>query len=475
MLLHGRHGTHAPTTETTAGPRASLWLVLAAAGTAMFLVDLDFFALNLSIPRMAQDLDESATNMQWVISGYMLALAAFMIPGGRLGDVLGRKRMMIVGLVLFGVAAALCGTASSAEILIAFRIVQGIGAAILFPICIAVVTAAFPPDRRKRAIGNLYGVGALATAMGPFVGGAITGEIGWRWVLLIQVPIAGLAILLAIVGLRESRDETVPRSIDFAGLLTVAVGIAAVTFAIDRGDTWGWTSLATIGTMLVGLGLLAAFVFLEGRVKWPLVDLSLFRNAPYVIVTLAGTVANTAFVVTLFAATLYLQQVEGYSPMIAGVIFVAASVAVAIAGPLSGVLGERFDIPRLMGAAIVVGAVGLIGLASYTSLGIYLPALAVFGFGYGLCWSLSSIGTQTVVPTERAGEASGVTLTIVVGVAGLCVALVAALIEVIAGGGTGEGNAIEGILRVIAIASAVVGAGLVVSRRAGHRAAARRA
>ena len=170
--------------------------------------------------------------------------------------------------------------------------------------------------------------------MGPFVGGAITGELGWRWVLLIQVPIAVVAILLAIVGLRESRDETVPRSIDFPGLVTVAVGIGAVTFAIDRGDTWGWTSIATLGTILAGLGLLAAFVFLEGRVKWPLVDLSLFRNAPYVIVTLAGTVANTAFVVTLFAATLYLQQVEGHSPMTAGVIFLAASFAVAIAGPL---------------------------------------------------------------------------------------------------------------------------------------------
>jgi MFS family permease len=227
--------------------------------------------------------------------------------------------------------------------------------------------------------------------------------------------------------------------------------------------------------MLVGLALLVAFVLIEGRVKWPLVDLSLFRNAPYLIVTLAGTVANTCFVVTLFAATLYLQQVQGYSPMAAGVIFVAASVAVAIAGPLSGVLGERFDIPRLMGAAIVIGAAGLIALAADASLGVYLPALAVFGFGYGLCWSLSSIGTQTVVPTERAGEASGVTLTIVVGVAGLCVALVAALIEVIAGGGTGEGDAIQSILRTIAIASAVVGVALVVSRRASHRAAPERA
>lgn len=471
MLLH-RHAAHRVTPGAPAAPVGSLGLVLAAAGTAMFLVDLDFFALNLSIPRMAHDLGDSATDMQWVISGYMLALAAFLIPGGRLGDVLGRKRMLIVGLTVFGVAAILCGTASSSEVLIAFRIVQGMGAAILFPICIAVVTAAFPADRRKRAIGNLYGVGALATAIGPFVGGAITDALSWRWVLLLQVPVAAVAILLAVVGIRESRDETVPRSIDLSGLLTIAVGIGALTFAIDRGQTWGWTSLATIGTAVAGLGLLAAFVFLEGRVRWPLVDLSLFRNVPYVTVTLAGMVANTCFVVTLFAATLYLQQVKGHSPLIAGVIFLAASVAMAIAGPLSGVLGERFDIPRMMGIAIVVGAGGLLALAADASLGVYLPALGVFGFGYGLCWSLSSIGTQTVVPTQRAGEASGVMLTIVVGVAGLGVALVAALIEVIAAGGTGQGEAIQDILRAIAIGSAVVGVLLAVARRPSRRAAA---
>jgi EmrB/QacA subfamily drug resistance transporter len=438
----------------------------------MFLVDLDFFALNLSIPRMAQDLSVPATDMQWVISGYMLALGAFLIPGGRLGDILGRRRMLIGGLVLFGAAAILCGTASSAGLLIAFRVVQGVGAAILFPICIAVVTNAFPPERRKRAIGNLYGIGALATAIGPFVGGVITGELGWRWVLLMQAPIAAAAIALAVLGVRESRDETVPRHIDVPGLLAVALGIATVTFAIDRGQSWGWTSLATLGTIVLGIALLVAFGLIEARVRWPLVDLSLFRNVSYVVVTMAGTVANTCFVATLFAATLYLQQVEGRSPLDAGLIFLAASATLAVAGPLSGVLGERFDIPRLMGLAIVVGAIGLFALSADVALGVYLPALAVFGMGYGFCWSLSSIGTQTVVPQERAGEASGVTLAIVVGVAGLCVALVAALIEVIAGGLTGEGDAIQSILRVLAVASGVLGVALTLSRGRARRPAA---
>jgi len=450
----------------------SLGLVLVATGTAMFLVDLDFFALNLSVPRMALDLDTAATNMQWVISGYMLALAAFMIPGGRLGDILGRKRMLVVGLAIFGTAAVLCGTASSAAVLIAFRAVQGLGAAILFPICIAVVTNAFPPERRKRAIGNLYGIGALATAVGPFVGGAVTEAFGWRWVLLLQAPIAGVAITLALIGVRESRDRTAPRHIDLPGLLAVALGIAALTFAVDRGDTWGWGSAATIGTIAAGVALLGGFAMIERRVRWPLVDLSLFRNVPYVVVTLAGTVANTCFVVTLFAVTLYLQQVEGHSPLAAGVIFLGASATLAITGPLSGVLGERFDIPRLMGVGILVGAVGLFALSMDAALGVYLPALAIFGMGYGLCWSLASIGTQTVVSPDRAGEASGVTLAIVVGVAGVGVALGAALIEILSGGGGGQGHAIEDILRVLAVGSAVFGVGLALSRgRAPRRAA----
>jgi Na+/melibiose symporter-like transporter len=252
-------------------------------------------------------------------------------------------------------------------------------------------------------------------------------------------------------------------------LLAVVLGIAAVAFAIDRGQSWGWVSLATLGTAGLGLALLVGFVLQEGRTRWPLVDLSLFRNRPYVVVTLAGTVANSCFVVALFASTLYLQQVKGHSPLAAGVIFLAASATLAVAGPLSGVLGERFDIPRLMGGAIVIGAIGLFALSADSALGVYLPALAVFGIGYGLCWSLSSIGTQTVVATERAGEASGVMLAIVVGVAGLCVALTAALIEVLAGGGTGEGAAINGILRVLAIGSAVTGVVLALSRRRAPR------
>ncbi len=443
-----------------------LGMVLAATAMAMFATNLDFFALNLSIPGMARELDTSTTNMQWAISGFMLALGSFLIPGGRLGDVLGRRRMLITGTAIFGLSSLAGGLATSANFLIGARLIQGIGAAILFPLSIAVVTNTFPEDRRKRAIGNLYGLAAAATAIGPFVGGGLTEALSWRWVLLINVPVAAIAIVLMIRSVPESRDETVPRQIDFGGLAAVALGIGAITFAVDRGDVWGWGSGRTIGLFAAGIALLIGFVAIERRASFPLVDLALFRNRRFVSITLLGMIANIAFVVTTFATTLYLQDVRGYSPLEGGFIFLAASVMQAVAGPLSGRLAEHFDIPRTMLAAIVVGALGLLVIAAGLGVGVIAAALVVFGLGYGLCWAMLSVGTQSVVPADRAGEASGVSLSIVIGMAGLGVALVASLIEVISGGGTSEGEAIEQILRVIAIGSVIAAVPLSLAGRA---------
>jgi EmrB/QacA subfamily drug resistance transporter len=436
--------------------------ILAACALAMFATNLDFFALNLAIPGMARDLDESTTNMQWAISGFMLALGAFLIPGGRLGDLVGRRTMLIFGTGLFGLASLVGGLAPSAEFLIGARLFQGIGAAIMFPVAIAVITNSFPEDRRKRAIGNLYGLAAAATAVGPFVGGALTELLSWRWVLLINVPVTLIGIALMLRSVPQSRDETVPGSIDWGGLAAVALGIAAVTFAVDRGEAWGWGSPETLGMFAAGALLLVAFVAIERRAAWPLIDLSLFRNRPYVSITLLGMTANIAFVVTTFAATLYLQDVRGYSPLEGGFIFLAASVMQAVAGPLSGRLAERYDVPRTMAVAIAIGAIGLLVVAAGLGIGIYAAALTVFGLGYGLCWAMLSVGTQSVVAPEQAGAASGVSLAIVIGAAGLCVAIAAALIEALTTASRPEGEVIEDLMRTLAIASVPIAAALAL-------------
>src|SRR5436305_7036187 len=433
--------------------------ILIAVSLAMFLVQLDFFALNLALPQMAHELHVTTTDMQWAISGYMLAVGALMIPGGRLGDILGRKRVLLAGVVLFGLASLAAGLPDSAGMVIGFRILQGVGAALSFPVGIAALTNAFPPGRRQAAIGNAYGIAAAGTALGPFVGGALS-ELSWRWVLIFNVPLALAALLLGLTSMEESRDPTVPRTIDVKGVAAVALGIAALTLAVDRGQTWGWASAATLGTFAAGGVLLMAFVAIERRVRFPLVELSLFRNTPYVVITLAGMVSNIAFCVTTFAVTIYLQQVRGLSPILAGVVFLAPSLSLAIMGPLSGHIGTRYRPIGLMGTAIGAGAIGLLILSGAHAWALFVPAFAVFGAGLGFGWSYVSVATQAVVRPERAGEASGVTLTIVVAVAGLCVATAATVLELLEAGGATAGEANEQLLRWTAIGALAVSVAL---------------
>ncbi|MGH3489327.1 MAG: MFS transporter [Actinopolymorphaceae bacterium] len=457
MLLLHHSGRHRAAGDTGAGGRPHLGLTLVSASLCIFMIQLDFFALNLALPTMAAELHTTTTNMQWVISGYMLAVGAFLIPGGRLGDIVGRKRMLMIGIAGFGACSLGAGLASTASVVIVFRILQGVAAGIMFPLGIAVITAAYPPQRTMRAIGNAYGIGAVAEALGPMFGGGLTELLGWRIVLLVNVPAAVAALVVVAVGVSESRDTTVPRTLDLPGLVAVVLGVAAVTYAVDRAADWH--PAATIGIALAGLLILAAFVFREKHTRWPLVSLDLFRNIPYVIVTFMAMAANVAFVVATFVTTIYLQRVRDYSPLEAGLIFLAASVAAGIAGPLSGRLGERYNIPDTIAIASLVGAVGLFVLSFGGGLGRYMPALALVGIGYGIGWAMASVGTQTVVPPERAGQASGVTLAIVVGMAGLAVAAAATLIEVgmphSGSAAAGIGASIELLLRWLAVASAV--------------------
>ncbi|MBN0047071.1 MFS transporter [Streptomyces actuosus] len=450
-----RGGTPAANSPGPEDRPANPRLTLIASSVCIFVVQLDFLALNLALPRMASDVGTTTTDLQWVISGYMLALATALIPGGRLGDIFGRRRVLMTGLVVFALCSLGAGLASTPSSIITLRIAQGIGAGVLFPLAIAVITDAYPPERTMRAIGNAYGIGALALALGPVFGGGVTELLSWRVVFLVNVPTCAAAIAMVVVGVRESRDTTVPRSIDVPGLVLVSLGIATVTLTVDRQQAW--RPALTAGVAAAGVLLLIGFVFRERVARWPLVALDLFRNKPFVIITLMSTVANIAFVLAMYGVTIYLQQVTGRSPLVSGMIFLAASVAAGVAAPLSGRLGERFDVPRTMVLMTLVGAVGLFLVSLGGHLGYYVPGLVLTGFGYGMGWTLGSSGTQAVVPAERVGQASGVELAIVIGVAGICVTAAATLIEVRASA-TGLGAAIEQVLRWIAVGSAVAAA-----------------
>ncbi|MBA3487943.1 MAG: MFS transporter, partial [Longispora sp.] len=254
-------------------------------------------------------------------------------------------------------------------------------------------------------------------------------------------------IVLALQ-VKESRDESAPRSIDFPGLLTITASIVAITAAVDRSQEWGWASAGTLGLLATGAALLVAFVMIERRVRNPLIDLSLFSNRLYVMITAAATGANIANAIYLFVATLYLQQVRGLTPLQAGVAFLAPSIALSLAGPVAGRLANRYAPIPLMATVTGIGGVAVLLLAVVTSLPLYVLTLLLCSVGFGLGWTVSTIATQAVVRPERAGEASGVTLTAVVTAGGMGMA--------VAGSSLGDGPVTAEGLNSMLIAASVV-------------------
>lgn len=450
---------------------ASTRLILTVS-LAVFCVDVDFFALNLALPATARGLGVTTTDLQWAITVFQLTLASLLIPAGRLGDLLGRRRVFLAGIALFALASLLCGLAQSAEMLVAMRFLQGTAAALVFPVGIAVISNAFGPATRGNAIGMVYGLGAIGTAIGPFVGGALTDAINWRWVFFFNVPFAIAAFVLALRSVPESRDPAAER-IDLPGLATVVAGIACVTLAIDRASSWGWLSAATLGLFVAGLLVLVAFVAVERRSAYPLVDLDLLRNRSYVTVTLSGGVGNIGTCLMLFLASIYLQQVRDLTPLQAGIVFLAPALANAAAGLVAGRLGMRGTPPRLvMGVALLLGAAGLLVLALVSAWVGYVIAFALAGFGLGITWSYTSVGTQQVVPAAEAGGASGVTLAIVVGLGGLAVTVGATLLEVLVNDGSSPTAAIHWLLGGLAVLAVLGAAALALGGRVRTPAAA---
>ena len=439
---------------------------LAAVSMALFCVQIDYFAMNLALPRMAFDLNSTAADLQWVISVYMLALGSFMVPAGRIGDIFGRRRALLAGIVLFGLSSALCALVPSATLLVAFRAVQGIGAALIFPVSVSVLTNAFPSVRASHAIGLAYGIAGLGNAAGPLIGGLLTETVGWRWIFWLNVPLTLIALAIGAWSITESFDETVPRRIDVTGLALITVGIGLFTLTFDRAPSWGWLSAPTVIAFVCSLAALAFFVVAENRVRWPLVDLSLMRNPRFTILVIAGTIANIAYGVTIFLSTMYLQQVRGLDPLTAGLVFLGPSAGAALGGVLAGRLAASRPPVLVMGLTSVAAAMSLAALASSHTWVVYLPALTACGLTLGLVYAFTTVATQAVVRTERAGEAAGVTLTALVTLAGVGVAVSATVLEMLQRAGMSTAGAVDTIVAVLAALLLPAGVVVLLSARA---------
>ncbi|QRY46954.1 MFS transporter [Mycolicibacterium boenickei] len=439
--------------------------ILAAISIALFCVQIDYFAVNLALPRMAADLHSSTTDLQWVVSIYMLALGAFMVPAGRIADIFGRRRVLLSGIALFAVASVLCAVAPTPAAIVGFRALQGIGAAMIFPVSVSVLTNAYPAASASRAIGTAYGIAGLGNAAGPLVGGVLTETVGWRAVFWLLVPFTLISLVIGARVIPESFDETAPRRIDLSGLALITVGIGLFTLAFDRAPTWGWLSPATIGAGIAAVVLLTAFVAVERRTRHPLVDLGLFGNPGFAVLVVAGTVANIAYVVTVFLTTLNLQQVRGLDPLMAGVVFLGPSAGAALGGTLSGRLPSASSPVRVMATGCIAAAVSLAALTVSGGWVGYAIALTACGFTMGFVYAFTTVATQAVVAPARAGEAAGVTLTALVTLAGVGVAVSGTVLEVLQLGGMGTGAGINAILTAIALALAVAGLAVWIRAR----------
>src|SRR6476661_5000026 len=281
------------------------WWTLGAVSFGLFMIMLDNTIVNVALPSIQRDLHIGISELEWVVNGYALTFAVLMLTGGKLADLLGRRRIFIVGLAIFTSASLACGLAPSAGFLIGARVVQGAGSALMNPATLSIITATFPPRQRGMAIGIWAGVSALALAIGPLVGGAITEHIDWSWVFYINVPIGILGIIAARIFIDESRDTSHEQRLDFPGLVTSAIGLFALTYGLIESNDRGWSDPFVIGCFVVAAVFLVLFVLLERHQRLPMLDLKLFKNRTFASANIVMLLIGLAMFGTFFFVSLY--------------------------------------------------------------------------------------------------------------------------------------------------------------------------
>ena len=388
------------------------WLGLALLCSAFFMVILDVAIVNVALPSIAVDLDFSARSLQWVVSAYALTFGGLLLLGGRAADVLGQRRMFSGGVALFALASLLGGLAWSPAALVAARSLQGIGAAAMTPAALSILMTTFTEGaERNRALGAWGAVGASGGTIGLLIGGALTQTVGWRWIFLLNVPIGATVVALTPVLLTRRPPAASTRRFDLAGAASVTLALSLLVYAVADANAVGWASAQTVSLLALSALLLAVFAVVERRAAAPLLPFRLLRVGVVLGSNVASTLFGAAIFGMFFVITLYLQRVLGYSPLHAGLAWLALSVTALLASAAGAALVTRVGprIPLVSGLSIAtVGMWMLSGLphdARY--LDDVLPALAVSGLGIGLAFVTLSIGALEGVSEPDAGLASG--------------------------------------------------------------------
>jgi EmrB/QacA subfamily drug resistance transporter len=389
----------------------SRWWTLGAMCFALFMIMLDNTVVNVALPSIQRDLHASLSALEWTVNAYTLTFAVLLVTGGRLGDIFGRRRMFLFGVVVFGVSSAAIGFAPTDTTLVLFRAVQGIGAAFMMPATLSIITQAFPPHQRGTAIGTWAGVSALALAIGPVLGGFLTQQVSWRAIFFINPPIALIAVAVTLFAARESRDETVSRKIDFPGIAAITVSLTAIVLALVEGNAWGWGSPRILTLLAVGVFGIVAFVVIEQRSAAPMVDFTFFRSRTFLGSNLVAFIVSFAMLAQFFFLALYMQNILHYSPLQTGVRFLPATVVIIVMGPLAGRLTDRVGprLPMTVGLTVVASALFIQSrLTVHSGYALLLPGFVLMGLGMGLTMSPMSTAAMNAVDRTKAGVASGV-------------------------------------------------------------------
>jgi EmrB/QacA subfamily drug resistance transporter len=387
------------------------WWTLAAVSFGLFMIMLDNTIVNVALPSIQSSLGLKISELEWVVTGYALTFGALMLTGGKLADLLGRRRMFVVGLAIFTLSSLACGLAGSAGVLIGARVVQGVGAALMNPATLSIITVTFPPRQRGTAIGIWAGVSALALAIGPLVGGLIVERINWNWIFFINIPVGVAAILAAFAFIDESRDTSHEQRPDVPGLVTSALGLFALSYALIEANNYGWTSTRILASFAIAAVSLVGFVLLEQHQRLPMLELGLFRNRGFAGANAVMLLVGLAMFGVFFYVSLYVQQVLGYSPLQAGASFLPWTLLIILLAPQAGRLSDRIGPRPFVAGGMVVLAGSLFWFAHLgvaESFWKLLPGMLLGGIGMSAAMAPVTAAAMSSVRRDKAGVGSAV-------------------------------------------------------------------
>jgi EmrB/QacA subfamily drug resistance transporter len=387
------------------------WWTLAAMCFALFMIMLDNTVVNVALPSIQDDLGVSLSGLEWTVNIYTLTFAVLLVTGGRLGDILGRRRMFLFGVVVFALSSAAIGLSPGEGWLVAGRGLQGAGAAFMMPATLSIITVTFPAEERGKAIGTWAGVSALALAIGPVVGGALAEYVSWRAIFFLNLPVAVGAVAVTLFATHESRDESRDHAIDWPGIAALSVGLSALVLALVEGNAWGWGSGRIVALFAVAVAGLGTFALIEPRVREPMVEFSLFRSRTFLGANLVAFIVSFAMFAMFFFTALYLQNILGYSAVEAGVRFLPSTLMIVLIAPLAGRLSDRVGPRPLMVSGLTLVALALFlqtRITVATGYGLLLPAFVLMGIGMALVMSPMSTAAMNSVEPEKAGVGSGI-------------------------------------------------------------------